>query len=230
MSQTEPKDGSQEQPGAADSDVARLRAEVNALKQKMESENRGFLGWTKRWAGPLAFAAAIFAVPRGGIELYNSVKQLLKHPETRLSSSELAWSFDPQQRLLVLRFPLTLVNVGNEEDIVVDAGARLAAAAGHAGALEDYYFEDFKCAETGEPRPLPRLLHVAAKSQVEMRCTLTSSLTQQSAGAFLGSGPLRLAVALRGEDKRENGLKLCFNPSGKAEGTYADPQCFEGEN
>jgi hypothetical protein len=80
---TEPKSStnSSSLDGAADSKLDRLDLELQKLKTLVEGENKGLVGWAKRWGAILALFMAFFAVPRGVVDAYHV---LWSRPNTEL--------------------------------------------------------------------------------------------------------------------------------------------------
>lgn len=59
----------------------RLEQELDKLKSLLEKENKGAIGWAKRWGAVLALVVALVAVPRGIADLY---QMFWSQPRTEL--------------------------------------------------------------------------------------------------------------------------------------------------
>ncbi|HEY4423417.1 MAG TPA: hypothetical protein VGN10_04370, partial [Pyrinomonadaceae bacterium] len=53
--------------------VESLASEVKELQKQIDKETKGFTGWVKWLSLILAFVAAIFAVPKGVLDLYDRI-------------------------------------------------------------------------------------------------------------------------------------------------------------
>ncbi|MFL6255312.1 MAG: hypothetical protein ACJ74T_09825 [Pyrinomonadaceae bacterium] len=212
----------------------RLRLEVEAIKQQKESEAKGFIGWTKRWGGILGLIALLFSVPKGAIDLYKAVRDLDKRPNTQMyDAAYIEWSYVPQQKLLTLSFPFTLINRGDDDDLLQTLNAKVETASLNSRTITEFDYTDFKCSATENPQPLPMPLHLAVKESISKKCSMSATLGDEAAriveGTIKASDPLRLTVLAVGENEVKHELKMCFNPDEDLRGNVADPRCFDGE-
>jgi hypothetical protein len=212
--------------------VERLRLEVEAIKRRQEAESKGFFGWTKKWGGVLGLVALLFSVPKGAIDLYSAVRNLNRRPDTQIyQAAYVGWSYEPSQKLLSLNFPLTAINRGDEEDLLVTINARIETASPTPRTLAEFDYTDFRCSETEQPQPLPMPLRIGVQESFSKKCSLSAQLSDESARIFEGttktSDALRLTLSASGENKVRHELKICFNPDEDLGADVADPQCFE---
>jgi hypothetical protein len=100
-----------------------LANEVKNLQKQIDKETKGFTGRIK-WLGTiLAFVAAIFAVPKGALDLYDKVHS---RPHTQLTpESALLLSYDPKTKLISFSSDFTISNTGERLDTIQNMRATL---------------------------------------------------------------------------------------------------------
>jgi hypothetical protein len=90
--------------------VESLKEDVNQLQKQIDKETKGVIGWIKKIGTILAFLAAIFAVPKGALDLYERVHS---RPNTHIvPESSLLLSYEPKTKLISLSSEFTIANSG----------------------------------------------------------------------------------------------------------------------
>lgn len=96
-----------------------LSVDVEKLKKDMAKEQ----GWFKRVGTILAFVAALFAVPKGALELLEKVRA---RPDTKITQEPyLVLDYDPKTKNLSFGFDFTVSNTGSRLDTIKNVSGNL---------------------------------------------------------------------------------------------------------
>lgn len=94
--------------------------------EKLEKEvsgGGGLAGWAKRWAPLLAIIAAVFAVPKGIVDLY---KAIVTSPALNVTAGpEVVVMYNPKAVVLHIRAQLSLENSGTASETIESTSAHL---------------------------------------------------------------------------------------------------------
>lgn len=186
--------------------IDRLEQDVEKLRAVWEKENKGLVGWAKRWGAVLALLVALFAVPRGVVDAY---KIFWSRPHTELiGGNSLEMGYDPDGRKVSFTFEFGATNSGSKDDFVKDMNGHLQNISAPGANPLPFGNPDIECSAEGAKMDLPFPIRTASSTHIT--CTLASQLTQPKAGTFAQSGTYHLVMNVSGLDQLNESLELCF--------------------
>lgn len=188
-----------------------LAQQVSSLKSQIDRETTGFTGWVKWLSLLLAFVAALFSVPKGAMDLWDS---LYSRPDTNLTQEpSLSMTYDPKTKLIQFGFDFTISNNGKRKDTIQSLSARLKRIDFNTSTdLLSFGDNDFHFSEKNGK--IPSHFPITESNPREINCLLSTYLDDQSKGGFLiPKSRWQLVVDLTGEFEKKNSLTYCFDIS-----------------
>jgi hypothetical protein len=98
--------------------LAKLRSDLDRLKTESKS-------WVKTWGVYLGMLGALVALPKGILDF---AAQVWQRPNTSVAIKEITIYHDPGLSSEIVKFPLVVMNVGNQDDVLLNHGAKLTVA------------------------------------------------------------------------------------------------------
>jgi hypothetical protein len=103
---------------SVDVQLEKLRGDLEHLKTDSKS-------WIKTWGVYLGVLGALFAVPKGALDLRD---QIWPRADTSVAIQEMTIYHSPGLTSEIVKFPLVVMNLGNLDDVLVNNGATLTVA------------------------------------------------------------------------------------------------------
>lgn len=157
-----------------------LEIEVEKLKtlgsevEKLKKENEGVTGWLKKWGAIIGFVAALFAVPKGVMDLYGSI---VSHPKTSvMRGGRFDVEYDPGPQKMKATFNFSTLNVGTEDDTISELWATLRAP-GFSSDLVSFDTSKFHVTDKGQEITIP--FSIAKGSSRDFHCVVESPLEKE---------------------------------------------------
>jgi len=193
--------------GEEGSRLDQLEQELQKLKTLLEGENKGLVGWAKRWGAILALIMALFAVPRGVVDAY---RVFWSRPNTELVNGKtLTMGYDPDGRIVSFAVEFGATNTGTRDDFVRDMTGSVQNNSAPEATLIPFGIPDIDCLSEGTKVDLPFPIRTAASTNIA--CTFASKLGKPVTGPFAHAGSYRLAMNVSGMAKESRTLTYCFD-------------------
>ena len=198
-----PQDKTQAAPEAESFRLNSLEAELARLKASLEKENRGVVGWSKRWGAVLALLVAFVAVPRGALDLYHI---LWGRPHTELvPGNYVVMGYNPREKSVSFTLGFGVENSGTKDDFVNDLGATLKNTSAQPSESVAFESTDIECASQGIAVAMPYPLHTA--TPISMSC----KLEKPGFDSLERSGTYQIEVHVSGAASKKETLSYCFD-------------------
>lgn len=191
--------------------IGQLAQQVSSLTSRIDKETTGFTGWVKWISLILALLAALFSVPKGAIDLWDSVHS---RPDTKITpESSLSMTYDPKSKSIQFGFGFTISNDGKRKDTIQTISARLKRIDyDTSNDLISFGDNDFVFSEKNGR--IPNHFPITESNPREIDCMLTAYLADQIKGDFLiPKSRWQLVVDLTGEYGKKNSIAYCFDIS-----------------
>jgi hypothetical protein len=186
-------------------EIRTVRKKIDDLESRINEESKGSLAWAKKWEVWLAIIAAVFALPRGGLDLYHF---FWNRPDSRLTAgSSLIMTYQPAESKLAFTFDFTAINVGTEDDLFQVRGQ----FTGQANSQNDSWPispSDFGCSSQGVKLLIPFAARTGIPISIE--CTISINFDPAKSDFSLRPGINRLTVDFSGTHNRTRSLDFCF--------------------
>ena len=203
MIPTDPPGESSNPPADQVSRLDRLEQELSKLKSLSEKENKGVIGWAKRWGAVLALIVALVAVPRGIVDLY---QVFWSQPRTQLyAGNDVIIGYNPLKKSVsfILRFGVD--NSGNKDDFLNDWGATLKNTSVNTSRTLPFASTDIECNSQGTVVQRPYPIHTS--TPIQMSCTLENT----DLGPFQESGTYQIEMNVIGVTSQKQTVVYCFD-------------------
>ena len=158
-----------------------LEIEVEKLKtlqndvEKLKKDNEGITGWLKKWGPIIGFIAALFAVPKGVIDLYSSI---VSHPKTSvMRGGSFNLEYDPAIQRMKATFNFSTLNAGTEDDTINELWATLRAP-GSSSNLVSFDTSKFHVTDKGQEITIP--FSIAKGTSRDFHSVVESPLEKES--------------------------------------------------
>jgi hypothetical protein len=199
MDSVAPRRGPEEESSRLD----RLEQELTKLKAGLEKESRGVAGWAKRWGAVLALVVAIFAVPRGVLDVYHI---FWSRPLTELVPGKtVEMGFDPTRKSVSFTLGIGVENAGTKDDFVSDWGAVAQNISAQPARTVQFSSNDIQCtSEAGKIIKPPYPLHTS--TSIQIFCTLESDTDP-----FKQSGTYEIEMSVSGANNQKKTVSYCFD-------------------
>jgi hypothetical protein len=199
--------GSVNSPGGWEEESSRLdrlEQELGKLKEELEKENRGVVGWAKKWGAVSALVVAIFAVPRGVVDIYHI---FWSRPVTELVPGKtVEMGFDPTRKSVSFTLGIGVENSGTKDDFVSDWGATVKNISLRPSRTVQFSSNDIQCSsEAGKIIETPYPLHTS--TSIQIFCTLENSDTDP----FKQSGTYQIEMIVSGASSQKKTVSYCFD-------------------
>jgi hypothetical protein len=181
---------------------------------------RNVFEWATRWQVVTALVAALFALPIGTINLYNSLKDLWGSPDTQATVSVLEVSSDAGQKEIDFTLNFGLLNRSNIEDMIREGKAWFEMDSRQI-PLDVIAFRQ------GGDQVISPFPVTKALPRGGMTCSIASKLSDLDWEAFQQPGLRRLFVELKGSNDSRHILDFCFWLNGLSPKRLIeqDPRC-----
>lgn len=187
-----------------------LANEVSNLKKQVDKETKGFWGWIKLAGTILAFVAAIFAVPKGALDLYEKIHS---RPHTQVTpESALLLSYDPKTKLLSFSSDFTISNTGKRLDTIQGMRATLQRIDYTSDPLLS--FEDTNFAVFENSAKITNRFPINKDSTRSLTSIMDHYLSDDNRlSMFQPKSQWRLDLEFTGEYQNKYPVKYCFDVS-----------------
>ncbi len=197
----------EEPPPSKESEFDLVNQEIASIKKQIEEEERGIVGFSKRWGIVVAFVVSLIAIPRAVVDLRNLISS---KPDTTLTKgSALGMAYDPSGRAIEFDFDLAVANSGTKADVISELDAKLVNLESPSSEFVPFTTTDFNCASQGAHVPIP--FSVGNTLPTSLSCSITAKLADLSYEGLRHPGPRRLAVHLTSESHRIYPIDFCFS-------------------
>lgn len=190
--------------------VESLASEVKELQKQIDKETKGFTGWVKWLSLILAFVAAIFAVPKGVLDLYDRIHS---RPNTHVTpESTLLLSYDPKTKLISFSSDFTISNTGERLDTIKNIGATLQRIDYTSNPLIS--FEDTNFAIFENNAKVTNRFPVNKEATRSLTCLMGHYLSDdKKTSMFQPKSQWRLTLEFTGEYQSKYPIQYCFDIS-----------------
>ncbi len=187
-------------------DSQSIRREIDDLRSRIDAESKGLLAWAKKWLIWLSLITAVFALPRGGLDLYHLIRN---RPDSNLvPGNTLSMAYDPSKSRLEFTFGFAANNVGSEDDLL-NLGGHLAEQANAQNDLWPFSAADLSCTSQGSKLPIPFAVRTSVPISVE--CTISVKFDPSKSSLLLRQGDYRLKLDFSGPHNRTQSMNFCFH-------------------
>ncbi len=190
--------------------VESLKEQVNKLQTQIDKETKGLTGTLKKLGTILAFLAAIFAVPKGALDLY---ERLHSRPNTQITpESALLLSYEPKTRQISVSSDFTISNTGERLDTIKNMGATLQRSGYASPPLLSFGDNDFAVFENSTK--ITNRFPVNKDATRSLTCQLVQYISDDNKAALLQpKSRWELTLEFTGEYQHKYPVKYCFDIS-----------------
>jgi hypothetical protein len=158
-------DGPPPAPGEIERVANRVR-DIDNRVSRLESDTRGFWGWTKKWGSFVGLLAGLLGIPKASIDMWSS---LSVHPKASIVAAyPLTITYDLQSHRLSITFPFTIQNAGTADEVIKSSWARLVPP---KGPQLDFESAGVAITDKGVPIAIPFTINKA--SSRDLGCMLS---------------------------------------------------------
>lgn len=225
-----------ENPGGLSVEISQTSRAPDEDKMSWRHRGKNVYVWIK-WTAPLlALVAAIFAIPKGVVDLYTAI---VSEPKTELMpESYLSVSYDPTQKLIEFGFGFTAANNGSKAETIKDASARIEAIGSSAAEVSLISFSDSDFSFAENNATISNRFPINKDSTRPVKASISYYLSDEKRAILIQPGTRRrLVVELTGQTNKSHTLQFCFdvtqslvddlfNSQIRATRRFREPECY----
>lgn len=213
-------------------EFALLKEEFIKLRERVEEDKKGFLGWVRKWGVLLAFSGSLLGLPLGLIQLYRSVKENFRGVDVSRVNVPLEVTHRLKENndidKIEYLFGIKVRNNNSETYTIKNISARVMTPEGPQldpnetnGTVSCYEFGDGK----NLGNPIRQQISLGgSQPEVTMRCMAVLTPGAETGRQLREMGVYqRLLIDLEGVDGSHHSKDFCFRATGADVVKPADP-------